>query len=56
MKNDVTPMRRTSLAMALCLMIAGAMAQIVPNGKPYRWNATQNPIITHKHTADPAAM
>ena len=49
-------MRKTTLAIALCLMSAGAMAQIIPNGKPYRWNATQNPIITHKHTADPAAM
>lgn len=49
-------MRKATLVFALSLLSAGAMAQIVPNGEPYRWNATQNPFITHKHTADPAAM
>lgn len=49
-------MKKQTLAIALGLMSASAMAQIIPNGEPYRWNATQNPIVTHKHTADPAAL
>ena len=40
---------------ALCLgAVTGLTAQVVPNGEAYTFNATQNPIIAHMHTADPA--
>ena len=54
--NIFPNMKKQTLAIALGLMSASAMAQIIPNGELYRWNATQNPIVTHKHTADPAAL
>ena len=42
------------LLLAVCL---GATATLVAqNEKNYTFTATQNPIIAHKHTADPAAL
>ena len=49
-------MKKTFLALMMGTMTIGSMAQFIPNGEPYRWNAKQNPIITHKHTADPVAL
>lgn len=49
-------MKKTILALVLGLVASNGFAQLIPNGNLYRWNATQNPIITHKHTADPAAL
>ena len=47
-------MKKTLLSFAMGMVAIANTAQIVPNGNPYRFRATQNPIITHKHTADPA--
>ena len=46
--------KRTLISIALGIVAIAGMAQTIPNGNPYRFHATQNPIITHKHTADPA--
>ena len=43
------------LLFVFCFFVSATLvAQVVPNGKAYTFNATQNPIISHKHTADPA--
>lgn len=47
-------MRKTILALCMGAMAAGAAAQIIPNGELYKFRATSNPIVKHKHTADPA--
>lgn len=47
-------MKKTILALCMGAMAAGAAAQIIPNGELYKFRATSNPIVKHKHTADPA--
>ena len=47
-------MKKHLLTLAIGSIALVGMAQTVPNGNEIRFCATQNPIITHKHTADPA--
>ena len=47
-------MKKTILALCMGAMAAVAAAQIIPNGELHKFRATSNPIVKHKHTADPA--
>lgn len=47
--------RKALLLSALALGLHAVSQEAAPT-LPYTWQATKNPIITHKHTADPAAM
>ena len=47
-------MKKTILALCMGAMAAVAAAQIIPNGEQHKFRATSNPIVKHKHTADPA--
>ena len=47
-------MKKTLVALCMSAAAAGMVAQTVPNGELYKFRATSNPIVKHKHTADPA--
>ncbi len=49
-------MKKNLLTLTLGAMALAGMAQDTPKAETYTFVASQNPIIAHKHTADPAPM
>ncbi|WP_246850401.1 glycoside hydrolase family 43 protein [Rufibacter roseolus] len=56
MKNIVTTLGKATVAAALMGCFTGAASASTLAGSDTTFKATSNPIITHKYTADPAAL